>query len=38
MHLRKAVFSEWTMVRAEIVYDRETESFADVQGQNVRTQ
>lgn len=34
----EAVFPEWTMVRGEIVYDRETDSFGDVQGENVRRQ
>jgi dihydroorotase len=37
---RQGVFPEWTMVRGEIVYERTrdgTETFGDVNGQNVRS-
>jgi dihydroorotase len=35
---REAIFPEWTMLRGEMVYDGEEDSFGDARGENVRTQ
>jgi dihydroorotase len=35
---RDAVFPEWTMLRGEMAYEAEDDSFGAVRGQNVRTQ